>query len=139
MLEEQPSVVGKLMSEINILMFIESRYKLNRRRIKSSVEKILKEQGIIGPAEVSIAVVGDRKMRALYKKYKGEDRTTNVLSFPLGEGESTNLPSDILRLGDIILSYPQVIKEASEDDVLVDDKIEELVMHSMNHLLGIHH
>src|SRR5258708_19073 len=111
------------MPDVKILLFVESRYKLGRKRIKTAIEKLLKEQGIVGPAEVSIAVVGDRKMRSLYKKYKGEDRTTNVLSFPLGEGESTNLPSDILRLGDIVLSYPQIIKEASEDDVLVDDKI----------------
>lgn len=127
------------MDTITILIFVESRYKINRKKIRSQVLSVLKEQGIQGPAEVSIAVVGDRKMRELHKKYKGEDRTTNVLSFSLTEGESSGLSPDVLRLGDIVLSYPQVIKEASEDDVLVDDKVDELVKHSLFHLLGLHH
>lgn len=127
------------MEEIKVLIFVESRYKVNRKKIKSTIESLLKEKGITGSAEVSVAIVGDRKMRKLHKKYKGEDKTTNVLSFPLSEGESTVLPSDILRLGDIVVSYPQVIKEASRDDMMVDDKIEELITHSTLHLLGLNH
>ncbi len=127
------------MEEIKVLLFVESRYKVNRKKIKSTITSLLKEKGITGPAEVSVAIVGDRKMRELHKKYKGEDKTTNVLSFPLSEGESTALPTDMLRLGDIVVSYPQVIKEASRDEMMVDDKIEELINHSTLHLLGINH
>jgi len=61
------------------------------------------------------------------------------LSFPLAEGEQTPLPSGVLRLGDIVLSYPQVIKESARDDMMVDDKINELVQHGLLHLLGEHH
>lgn len=124
---------------VNVLIFVESRYRADRKRIKSAISKFLREQGIQSPVEVSVAIVGDRKMRELNKKYKGEEKTTNVLSFPLSEGESTMLPGDALRLGDIVISYPQVIKEAAEEEVLVDDKIEELINHSTLHLLGIHH
>ncbi len=125
---------------ISVLLFVESRYKVDRKRIKSTVLHLLKEQGIHGPAEVSIAVVGDRKMRFLHKKYKGQDRTTNVLSFSLAEGGETVLPLDnMLRLGDVIVSYPKIIEEAAEEEMLVDDKIDELVRHGVLHLLGIHH
>ena len=124
---------------VDVLLFVESRYKVNRKRIKSLVLDFLKEQGIQGPAEVSVAIVGDRKMRELSRKYKNEDKTRNVLSFPINEGESSMVPSDMLRLGDVVLSYPQVIKEAAEDDVLVDDKVEELLIHGIKHLMGIHH
>lgn len=127
------------MDTISVPIFVESRYQVNRKRIKASVIQLLKEQGINGPAEVSIAIVGNRKMRLLHKKYKGEDKTTNVLSFPIAEGEATVLPADVLRLGDIVISYPYVIKESAEDDMLVDDKIDQLVLHSMQHLLGNHH
>jgi len=127
------------METIQIPIFVESRYKVNRKRIKQAVSKVLTKHEMKGPAEVSIAIVGDRKMRALSLKYKGEDKTRNVLSFSLSEGESTYLPSEVLRLGDIVISYPQVIKEASEEEVLVDDKIDELVEHGMLHLLGINH
>lgn len=127
------------MDNISVELFVESRYKVNRKKIKSVVLQLLKDQGIQGPAEVSLAIVGDRKMRELHKKYKQVDKTTNVLSFPLSEGQSSTLPSDILRLGDVVISYPVVITEAAQDNVLVDDKIEELALHGTRHLLGIHH
>lgn len=124
---------------VKVLIYVESRYKTDRKRIKKVIESVLSENGIKTIAEVSVALVGDRKMRSLNKEYRGKDQTTNVLSFPLEEGKSSKLPQDILRLGDIVLSYPQVIREAARDEVLVDEKIEELVRHSMLHLLGIHH
>ncbi len=127
------------MEEIKIPIFVESRYRVNRKRIKKAVSKVLTAHEMKGPAEVSVAIVGDRKMRALSLKYKGEDKTRNVLSFSLSEGESTYPSSEVLRLGDIVISYPQVILEASEEEVLVDDKIDELVEHGMLHLLGITH
>src|SRR3989344_7878624 len=127
------------MEEITIPIFVESRYRVNRKRIKKAISKVLTEREIKGPVEVSIAIVGDRKMRALSLKYKGEDKTRNILSFSLSEGESTYPPTEVLKLGDIVISYPQVIKEASEEEMLVDDKIDELVEHGMLHLLGINH
>jgi len=127
------------MQTVKVLIYVESRYKADRKRIKRVIQDVLVEIGIKSAVEVSIAIVGDRKMRALNSKHRGKDTTTNVLSFPLQEGTATNLPPDINRLGDIVLSYPQVIRDASRDDVLVDDKIEELVRHGMQHLLGVHH
>jgi len=127
------------MDNIKVLLFVESRYKVNRKRIADAVKFVIKQQPIVGDVEVSVAIVGDRKMRSIHKKYKGEDRTTNVLSFPLAEGENLPTPSDILRLGDVIISYPAVIREAAEEEMLVDDKIDELVKHGMGHLLGLHH
>lgn len=127
------------MEQIQIPIFVESRYKVNRKRIKSKVKQVLMQHGMKGPAEVSIAIVGDRKMRSLSLKYKGENKTRNILSFSMSEGESTHLDSEILKLGDIVISYPQVIKEASEEEMLVDDKIDTLIEHGMLHLLGINH
>ncbi|MBP9716801.1 MAG: rRNA maturation RNase YbeY [Candidatus Levybacteria bacterium] len=127
------------MSNLNVLIFVESRYKVNRKRIRTALADLLSEQGVNSPVEVSLAIVGDRKMRELSKKYKGEDKTRNILSFSLTEGEKHATPTDIIRLGDIVISYPVVITEAARDEVLVDDKIDELVVHGMTHLLGLHH
>src|SRR5438132_636348 len=127
------------MENVKILIFVESRYKVNRKRIKSAIASVLEEQSVKSPLEVSIAIVGDRKMRLLNKKYRQKDSTTNILSFPLAEGEKTPLPSDTMRLGDIIISYPQVIREAAAEELLVDERVEELVRHGMLHLLGLHH
>lgn len=123
------------MDNIKVMLFVESRYKVNRKRITATIKNLLNEQMVTGPVEVSVAVVGDRKMRELNKKYRDKDETTNVLSFSLNEDTQT----DILRLGDIVISYPEVIREAAEEEVLVDDKIDELAKHGLQHLLGIHH
>ena len=127
------------MNNVNILIYVESRYKVSRKRIKSAVANVLEENSVNNPLEVSIAIVGDRKMSKLNKQYRNKTGTTNILSFPLSEGQQTNLPEDRLRLGDIVISYPMVIKEASEKEMLVDDRVEELVKHGMLHLLGLHH
>lgn len=124
---------------VNTLIFVESRYRVNRKRIKQTVEKVVIQNGVGSPVEVSVAIVGDRKMRELSKKYKGEDKTRNILSFSQTEGEAIQTPNDILRLGDVVLSYPEVIKDASRDEMLVDDKVDELVEHGLMHLLGLHH
>ncbi len=124
---------------VNTLIFVESRYKVNRKRIRKTIEGALSKEGITSDVELSLAIVGDRKMRELSKKYKGEDKTRNILSFSLNEGEKTPQREGILRLGDIVISYPQVILEAAENEILVDDRIDELVVHGLSHLLGVHH
>lgn len=123
----------------NILLFVESRYRVDRKRIRKTVVETLKTNGVASLVEVSIALVGDRKMRSLSKQYKGEDKTRNILSFSLSEGEPVVLPTDILRLGDIVISYPAVVREAIRDEVLVEDRLNMLVEHGLMHLLGIHH
>lgn len=127
------------MKSLSVLLFVESRYKVNRKRVKEKIRKVLDEQAMKTPVEVSVAIVGDRKMRQLHKKYKGEDRTTNILSFSLTEGQTATTPSDVVRLGDIVMSYPQIIQESAQEEMLVDDRIDQLVAHGMDHLLGIHH
>ena len=129
------------MANVQTLMFVESRYKLNRERIKAVVKRTLSLSDVQTSVEVSVAIVGDRKMKKLNEKYRGKEGTTNVLSFPLSEGEQTKLPveDNVVRLGDIVVSYPVLIKEAGRDEMLVDVKIEQLVEHGLHHLLGIHH
>ena len=127
------------MENIKVLIYVESRYKVSRKKIKSAVFSVCEENDLKSDIEVSVAIVGDRKMKKLNKQYRGKDGTTNVLSFPLAEGESSKLPSGITRLGDIVVSYPEVIREAARDEVLVDERVTELVRHGMLHLLGLHH
>ncbi|HSW88560.1 MAG TPA: rRNA maturation RNase YbeY [Candidatus Saccharimonadales bacterium] len=125
--------------DIHILFFVESRYKVDRKRIRKLILEMLQQNDVKGPVEVSLAIVGDRKMREISRKYKGDDKTRNILSFPLSEGPSSMLPTDKLRLGDIVISYPEVIRESAKMDKMVDDRVAELMKHGMNHLLGLHH
>ena len=127
------------MDKVSVPIFVESRYKINRKRIKQTVESVITKNEVNGSVEVSVAIVGDRKMRELSKKYKGEDKTRNILSFSQTEGDSIKTPKDVLRLGDIVLSFPQVIQDASRDEMFVDDKVDQLIEHGLMHLLGLHH
>ena len=80
-------------------------------------------------------------MKKLNHEFRKIDSTTDVLAFPLinarAPSKFVDPPDGVLRLGDIILSYPQVIEGAREDEMLVDDKIDELVIHGLKNLLGI--
>lgn len=130
---------SQISGTVTVPIYVESRYKVNRRSIKKIVEETIRKNGVVGDAEVSVAVVGDRKMRQLNKKYRGIDKTTNVLSFSQTEGEITPLPGSKLFLGDVIVSYPVVITEAARENMLIDEKINELLEHGVLHLLGFHH
>jgi probable rRNA maturation factor len=127
------------MENLKVLIYVESRYKVNRKKIKSALASVLEENNVKSPIEVSVAIVGDRKMTKLNKQYRNKEGTANILSFPLSEGQQQPMPSDVTRVGDIVISYPMVIKESAEQEMLVDDRIDELVKHGMMHLLGLHH
>lgn len=128
---------------IKVLIKTASHYPVNRKRITQEVEAYLKPK-ISSNAEISVIVGGDRQMKKLNTKYRNLAKTTDVLSFPQHDPSQAmhpfvTPPNDVLYLGDIVLSYPQVVKEASEDQMLVDDKMVQLVLHGLDHLMGIHH
>ncbi len=127
------------MPSVSIPIYVESRYKINRKKIKEVIIRVLSEQSVTSAVEVSVAVIGNRKMRTLNKKYRNIDSSTNVLSFSQTEGDATMQPPDRLYLGDIVLAYPKVVEECARDNQLVDDRVNELVEHSLMHLLGHHH
>jgi len=126
--------------KIKVLIKADSRYPVDRKKIRRKVKKILDEKGLTTDIEVSIAFVGSRKIKKLNAQYRKKDTVTDVLSFPLIEGE-TPFPENkdnILRLGDVVICYPQARKQAMENNVLVDDEINSLVEHGILSLLGIH-
>ncbi len=131
---------------INVLVSSDPRYKVDRDLIRQSVEEILKQRGMVGNVEVGVSVVGDRKMQELNKQFRELDETTDVLSFPLENDTSktasrgfVKFPDKVLRLGDIVVSYPRALEQAMEGNVLVETEIKTLVQHGVLHLLGIHH
>lgn len=129
---------------VTVTIQTESRYPINRKKITKAVQDFLVGK-IESDADVSISIIGDRKMLYLNSTYRQKDYPTDVLSFPLQEmGKYSDVPfvtppDDILHLGDIVVSYPQAVREAGEENKMVDDVVEFLILHGLNHLLGIHH
>ncbi|MBI4035848.1 rRNA maturation RNase YbeY [Candidatus Daviesbacteria bacterium] len=135
---------------VNIIINSDPRYNVNKDNIRAVVAEILKKLRVSGKIEVGINIVGDRKMHELNRKFRGLDSTTNILSFALEDATPSSLhhiprigfvaaPDKWLRLGDIVISYPQAIEDASMDGISVDTEIRNLVEHGLNHLLGMHH
>ena len=124
---------------IRVLFQTESHFPVSRKKIKEAIVTALTNE-VHRDAEVSVSVVGDRQMKSLNKKYRNIDKTTDVLSFVLGEGKKIiEPPDDVLRLGDIVVSYPQAVDEARSENKMVDDQLVLLVLHGLDHLLGKHH
>lgn len=118
----------------SVLITSESRYPINRRKIKETVLGYLENLGI-EDAEVSVAIVGSRKVRELNKSWRNLDEPTTVLTFALEEPRGVD---GVLRIGDIVISYPEARIIAQEDDLSMDGAVEKLVNHGLNNLLGDH-
>lgn len=121
---------------------IGSRYPVNRKKIRQSVNKILSEHNVTH-AQVDINVVGKRKIKELNESKLHHEGETDVLSFPQHEKNELYdfpLPKEIPpHLGDIVISFPEAVRTARRYGKLVDDQICFYLEHGMMHLLGYHH
>lgn len=120
---------------ISVLISSESRYRVNFKSIRQTVENLLGQAGL-EDVEVSIVIVGTRKIQELNRDFRKLNEVTDVLSFPQEESRSAD---GILRLGDIIVCFPEAVAEAARENKMVDDQINFLVDHGLHHLLGEHH
>lgn len=128
---------------ISVLFTTESHFPVKKSVVTNAITRSL-EGRVKSDAEVSVTIIGDRRMHELNRTYRAIDATTDVLSFPQSDPSQpmkpfVDVPDGVLRLGDIVVSYPQAVKEATEENKMVDDKIVELVLHGLEHLLGNHH
>ncbi|MBS7359683.1 MAG: rRNA maturation RNase YbeY [Oscillospiraceae bacterium] len=93
------------------------------------------------PAEISVLFVDDEKIHEINREHRGIDKSTDVLSFPLGEnGEyDRNLDTGACLLGDIVISVETAVRQAREYGHTLQREIGFLTVHSMLHLLGYDH
>jgi probable rRNA maturation factor len=96
----------------------------------------------VRPVELSVRLAGDEEVRSLNAQWRGKDKATNVLSFPMTESDdltSAKLADAELLLGDIILARGVCEAEAADKGVSVEDHATHLVIHGTLHLLGYDH
>ena len=92
--------------------------------------------------EISVTLTGDEEVRALNAKWRGKDKPTNVLSFPMADEHDlmrANVSSAELLLGDIVLARGVCEAEAADKGVSVEDHATHLMVHGTLHLLGYDH
>lgn len=127
---------------IRIYVTRQSRYPADITTIKRKVAEVFLTHGVTD-ATATIALIGERKMKDLGKRYleEGEeDQTHEVLSFPAAESKGLFVASaSDNSLGDIAICYPEARKIAIKKNRFMDDVLGELAEHGALHLLGIHH
>ena len=111
--------------------------------VRNAIEETLDYEQYGNVCEVSVSFTDNAGIWELNKKFRGIDRPTDVLSFPLFDydGESEEPPVDELMgmLGDIVLSLEQARVQAEEYGHSFEREVAFLTVHSMLHLLGYDH
>ena len=94
------------------------------------------------PIEISVRLTGNDQVRALNAQWRGKDKPTNVLSFPMLEEDDllqANMDGPELLLGDIVLARGVCLDESAAKGVSFEQHAAHLVVHGTLHLLGYDH
>lgn len=126
---------------ISVFVKNQSKYNVNSRKIKESLATLLEQRGVVSNTKVSVALVNEKKMLDISRKYLKDDKVHNVLSFTYDEVKMKFVypPDDSLHLGEIIVCCPIAAKEARAEGVSAEEKVIQLVEHGALHLIGLHH
>ena len=105
--------------------------------INKSIEKTLEVMDLNSNYEVSVTLVDGKTIRELNREYRGVDKVTDVLSFPLDFGSELDMP--ITPLGDVVINLEKIKEQAEEFGHSEMRELSYLTVHSLLHLLGFDH
>ncbi len=107
-----------------------------KKHISKSVDETLKFISVRTTKDISITffLTSNNKIKELNLKYRKKNNPTNVLSFPM-----QSLYTNTYLLGDIVLAYKMLLKEATEQKISRYDHLCKMTIHGMLHLLGYDH
>lgn len=94
------------------------------------------------PLKINVCLSDDETVHRLNKEFRGMDKPTNVLSFAnldFADFDADNEPYDEIELGDIILAYETMVREAAEQEVTLQEHFCHLLTHGFLHLSGYDH
>jgi len=121
-----------MQSHVRCVTFDQARLERLARAILSDVGET--------SAELGIMLVGDQRMRGLNRRYRGKDRTTDVLAFAMRKAftlHALRLTPDML--GDVVISVPTAWRQAKEARRSLDEELTWLLVHGILHLCGYDH
>ena len=129
-----------------IAVFVEEKFRglVDEELVKRIAQIVLKAERVAPPYEMSLVFTDSEKVKQLNRDYRGVDEPTDVLAFYMlpqkGANSSFALPPDgVARLGEVIISYPQAVKQAKEQGHSPQRELALLVVHGILHLLGYDH
>ena len=103
--------------------------------IRQAVVVTLNRETMLSDAALTILLTDDHRIQELNSQYRGEDKPTDVLSFPVGD----STPGTDGYLGDIVISVPKAEKQAKDNGYPLEVELQLLTVHAVLHLLGYDH
>ena len=103
-----------------------------------AAQAVLRDIGGLGQLVVDVTLADDAEQRRLNRIYRGKDVPTNVLAFPQGASPAPRSDQPVL-LGDVVLAFETVHREAAEQNKPLGNHLRHLVAHGVLHLLGFDH
>jgi len=111
-------------------------HPIDLQRLEAQARKIL--SALAKPeAELSVVLVDDAAIGRLNQDYLGRPGPTNVIAFPMGEGEFGQINPELL--GDVVLSVERAWKEAAEAGYRLEEMLDFYLIHGILHLIGYDH
>jgi probable rRNA maturation factor len=101
-----------------------------RRELARFLRRAAAAAGLDG--EVGVLLTGDEAIRSLNRKYRRQDKATDVLSFPAGDTTDT-------LVGDLVISLETALRQAQERGHTLEMEIQVLLLHGLLHLAGYDH
>ena len=113
-----------------------------RNLIRKAIRLVLKDAAIINSVELTVLFVNTAEMRRFCLTYTGQDKVTDVLSFPVEDASAQLiLPQNLVfrPLGDIVISPEVAAINATEQEHTIIREVVWLAVHGLLHLLGYNH
>ena len=114
--------------------------KLCARTVAAVCSYLAEETGQVFPeegCELSLVFADDEAMRAVNRKWRDQDKATNVLSFPASPVQPGERPGPML--GDVLFALETIQREAADLAIPFDNHLTHLLVHGFLHLLGYDH
>ena len=124
------------MEHMKILIDNQQTKRIPTDIIRQKTKQILSALGY-DSHEVSLVITDNDQIQQLNKKYRKIDKPTNVLAFPMQEGQFGNITPGLL--GDIVISCETAQKEAKSANINLTERISQLLIHGILHLIGFDH
>ena len=114
----------------------QSRHKISLKKIRQTVHVILNALDFPN-GEISILLVDDPQISKLNQEYLNRKGPTNVIAFPMREGEFSHLSPQLL--GDVVISLDTAARESADAGLKMQKRFNELLVHGILHLFGYEH
>jgi probable rRNA maturation factor len=110
--------------------------KIHLKKVQQKAQVIL--SALDNPeAELSILIVDDPQIEVLNKKYLNREGPTNVIAFPMQEGDYSQISPQLL--GDVVISIETTERESKNSGLSLEERFTQLIIHGILHLFGYDH